>query len=319
LFNAITPLLEFDEENSYKHVQDEPGKPAVPKPQNRNIDGWRIGRTGERPLYFTSSGRPLYGVFHPAAAGGSDLVLVFCHSLGMEHMMTQRMEALAARVAANTGFAAFRYDSRGHGDSAGDAEDVTLDDLVDDACAAADYARELSGSSRIIWAGVRFGCLIAAEAIARRDDAAAVVMWEPLHRGEDYFRAAVRAMMFCQIAEGKRPGTADDWLKRLEAGEMLQVVGSYIYQPLYRTAQTADLSRSLQNWGRDTLIAQVQRRPVLSANNERLRSEIQQRGGKVTVALISKEPGWNMPPLTYPQWTCEPLLAATKEWLSELE
>ena len=280
-----------------------------------------VGRMGERPLHFTSSGRPLYGAFHPAAtADCKDRVLVFCHSLGIEHMVTQRMGVLGARVAANAGFAALRYDSRAHGDSAGDPGDVTLADLVDDACAAADYARELSGASRIIWVGVRFGCFIAAEAIARRDDAAALALWEPLHQGDDYFRAAVRTMLFCQLAQGERPSTtSDDLLKTLETGGVQPIVGTYIYHPLYRTAHAADLIRSLQNWGGDTLIAQVQRRPALSAKNERLRSEIQQRGGKVTVALIGPEPAWTMPPILTPQWTSESLLAGTKEWLNELE
>jgi len=281
----------------------------------------RAGRAGERPLHFTSSGRPLYGAFHPAAiAGCKDRVLVFCHSLGIEHMVTQRMVTLGARVSANAGFAAFRYDSRAHGDSAGDLKDVTLTDLVDDACAAADYARELSGASRIIWVGVRFGCFIAAEAMARRDDAAALALWEPLHQGDDYFRATVRTMLFCQLAQGERPSaTSDDLLKKLETGGVLPIVGTYIYHPLYRTAHAADLSCSLQNWGGDTLIAQVQRRPALSAKNERLRSEIQQRGGRVKVALIGQEPAWSMLPISSPQWTSESLLADTKEWLYGLE
>jgi pimeloyl-ACP methyl ester carboxylesterase len=282
---------------------------------------WRIGRTGERPLHFVSSGRPLYGVFHPAAtAGHKDRVLVFCHSLGVEHMVTQRIETLGARAAASAGFAVFRFDARAHGDSAGDLEEVTLTDLVDDACAAADYARELSGASGIIWVGVRFGCFIAAEAIARRDDAAALALWEPLHQGDDYFNAALRAMFVCEVAAGKRPrATIDDLLTRLRRGGLLPVVGGFIYHSLYQSTHAADLSCSLQSWGGHTLIAQVQRRPVLSAKNELLRSEIQQRGGRVTFALIGQEPAWSMLPIQYPQWTSDSLLATTKEWLCELE
>jgi uncharacterized protein len=279
-----------------------------------------VGRMGERPLFFTSVGRPLYGAFHPAdTAGCKDRVLVFCHSLGTEHTVTERMETLGARVAASVGVAAFRYDSRAHGDSAGDAEDVTFTDLVDDACAAADYARELSGASRIIWVGVRFGCIIAAEAMARRDDTAALALWEPLHQGDDYFRAALRAMFFCQLAEGRRPGaTVDELLESLESGGVLPVVGTYIYHSLYHSARSVDLSRSLQNWSGDTLIAQVQHRRALSAKNEQLRSEIQRRGGKVTASLIGQEPAWSIPLLSRPQWTSESLLAHTKEWLHGL-
>ena len=275
----------------------------------------------EHPLFFSAAKERLYGVFHDAhAAFGHNQVLVFCHSLGVEHMVTQRMAALGARAAAKAGFAAFRYDSRGHGDSTGDPKDVTFSDLVDDACAAADHARKLSGATRIIWVGVRFGCLIAAAAMDRRNDAAALGMWEPLHEGSEYFRFAIRTMLFCQLAQGRRTGTTvDDQLKRVEADGVLPAVGTYLYRALWGSASDANLERSLEKWSGYTLVAQVQRRPTLSTSNQRLQSDIEQRGGKVKVGLISQEPSWSMLPLVRPQWTSEALLAVTTEWLDGLE
>ena len=275
----------------------------------------------EHPLFFSSASEALYGVFYaPEKAGRKDRVLVFTHSLGIEHMVTQRMQVLGARVAANAGFAAFRYDSRAHGDSTGDPRDMTFSDLVDDACAAADYAYKLSGASKVIWVGVRFGCLIAAEAMSRRDDTAALGLWEPLHQGGEYFRAAVRTMLFCRVAQGKSSGaTLDDQLKQLETEGMLPVVGTYLYRALWGSVRDQELSRSLLNWSGQTLIAQVQRRSILSANNQRLLAEIEQRGGKVTAALISQEPAWTMLPLVRPQWTSDALLTATREWLDGME
>jgi pimeloyl-ACP methyl ester carboxylesterase len=235
-------------------------------------------------------------------------------------MVTQRMEVLGARAAAKAGFAVFRYNARAHGDSTGDPRDVTFTDLVDDACAAADYARKLSGAANVIWVGVRFGCLVAAAAMGRRDDAAALALWEPLHQGSDYFRAAARTMSFCQVARAKSSGaTVDDLLKRLETDGLVPVVGTYLYRALSRSAHEADLARSLKTWAGDTLVAQVQHRPTLSANNERVCSEIEQRGGKVTVALSRQEPTWSMLPIVRPQWTSEALLAATTEWLRGME
>src|SRR5262249_25523593 len=157
----------------------------------------------ERPLFFTSGCHALYGVSCGATTGGREnLVVVFCHSVGIEHMVTQRMEVLGARAATDAGFAAFRYNSRAHGGSGGDPKDTTFTDLVDDACAAADYARQQSGATRVIWVGIRFGCLIAAQAIARRNDTAAVALWEPMHEGVEYFRGAIRTLLFCQVAQG---------------------------------------------------------------------------------------------------------------------
>jgi len=197
----------------------------------------------ELPLFFPSVSQALYGVFYAPVGDRKDSVLVFSHSLGIEHMVTQRMEVLWARAAAKAGFAVFRYNARGHGDSAGDARDVAFTDLVDDACAAADYARMVSGTARIVWVGVRFGCLIAAAAMARRDDAVALALWEPLHQGGEYFRAAIRTVLFCQVAQGKRSGaTVDDLLERLELDGALPVVGTYLYSSLWRSAHHVDLA-----------------------------------------------------------------------------
>jgi len=274
----------------------------------------------EVPLFFTSAGHTLYGVFHAPHHERKKPVVIFCHSLGIEHMVTQRMEALAARNAAAAGFAAFRYHSRAHGDSSGNPATVTFAELVDDACAAADYARKLCGAVQVIWIGVRFGCLTAAEAMARRRDAAALALWEPIHQGNEYFRSAVRAMSFCQLAQGKRSArTVDQQLKQLDTDGMLPVIGAHLHRALRCSAEQVDLERSLLNWHGNTLIAQVQRRPRLSASNQRACSLIEQRGGKVTVALINQEPAWSMLPLVQPQWTSKSMLASTAEWLHGLE
>jgi pimeloyl-ACP methyl ester carboxylesterase len=275
----------------------------------------------EIPLFFAPASEALYGVFHRARVGrNSRRVLVFCHSVGIEHMVAQRMCVLGARAAANAGLAAFRYDARAHGDSTGDARNVTLAELVDDACAAADHARKLSGASQIIWIGVRFGCLIAARAIARRSDTAAFAMWEPLHHAGEYFRSVTRTTKFCQIAQGKYPrGNANDLLTRLEVEGVVPVVGTYLYRQFSRSAQDADLESALKSWAGDTLIAQVQLRRTLSPNNQQLCSDIQQRGGKVTTTVINQEPSWNMLPLVRPQWTNDALLPATMEWLHGMD
>jgi pimeloyl-ACP methyl ester carboxylesterase len=271
--------------------------------------------------YFTSASEVLYGVLYlPKASLGTSRVVVFCHASGIEHMVTQRMQVLASRDAAGMGFPAFCYDSRGHGDSTGNLCDVTFADLVDDACAAADYAKGVSGATEIVWVGVRFGCLVAAAVIARRNDGAGLALWEPLHQASEYFRAAIRTKLFCEVARGRRSkATVDDCLKQLEATGVLPVIGTYLYAGLWASSRDADLNDLLSDWKGDTLIAQVQRRPALSTNNHNLSSAIEKRGGKVTVALIGQEPSWTMLPVVRPQWVSTELLTATMEWLHGLE
>src|SRR5262245_4354834 len=63
----------------------------------------------ETPLFFESAGRPLYGVYHPAARereGGP--VLVQCHGLGVEQISLYRVMVLNARAAAVDGYPVLR-------------------------------------------------------------------------------------------------------------------------------------------------------------------------------------------------------------------
>jgi len=237
-------------------------------------------------------------------------------------MLTQRIEATLARVAARAGFAAFRYNSRAHGDSAGEPRELTFADLVEDACAAAQTARELSGASRIIWLGLRLGCIVAGEAMCRREDAAGLALWEPIHRGGDYFRSLLRATFFAHVAKGRRPGgTVDGMLDQIKRDGELPVIGGFINRALYDSTCGLDLLQSLQNWHGPTLIAQLQRKHKLSDDNEQLRSAICQTkdGGNVSVVMIAQEPPWNMMPIVKPQWMSNELLKSTKDWLDGLE
>jgi alpha/beta superfamily hydrolase len=311
-----------------RHYEKAPGhhvareKLPVPEPITNAAESRRMGAKGEVPFFFPSAGRPLYGAFHPAdIVDGAKAVVVFCHAIGTEHMLTQRIEVQGARTAASAGFPAFRYNARAHGDSAGEQKELTFTDLVDDACAAADMARELSGASHIVWVGIRFGCLVAAQAMRRRADTVAIGLWEPLHRGIDYFRSLARATFFKNVVEGRRSGvTVENMLEQLEREGELPVVAAFVYRSLFRSARDADLAQSLQNWNGDTLIAQIESRHRLSEDNQCLRSALEQRqGAKVTVAMITQEPAWGMLPISRPQWTSEALLEATKEWLRSLE
>src|SRR5262245_23560899 len=155
-----------------------PGDAAAPAPAT------------ETPLFFDSGDRPLYAVHHAPRAPRRDApVLVHCHSLGVEQLTSYRAEVLLARAAADRGFPVFRWHARGHGDSAGDFADVTLERLTEDALVAAAEARRRSGAARIAWLGLRFGALTAARAALQTKGSAGLALWEPVHHGLDYFRA----------------------------------------------------------------------------------------------------------------------------------
>jgi hypothetical protein len=202
-------------------------------------------------------------------------------------------------------------------DSAGDAAEVSFETLVQDALTAAEEGRRLSGARRVIWLGVRFGALIAAEALRRQPgNAAALSLWEPLFSGADYFRQLARGILFAAVARGEKPNkTANDLLDEVDREGKVQTYGSYLYRTFYDTGRRAELAKSLADWCGPTQLAQIQPRLTLSAANTNLVAKLEGRGAPVCVTRVSSEPGWQISGLP---WVSDPLLNETGDWLNAL-
>jgi alpha/beta superfamily hydrolase len=273
-----------------------------------------------RPLFFEVGERPVYGVYHPAAAGrGTGTpILIHCHTLGVEQLTSNRTEALNARAASALGFPAFRFHSRGHGDSAGNFSEVTLDSLVDDACAAADQAMRLSGATRVVWLGLRFGAIVAAAALARRGDAAGLILWEPARRAEDYFRSMVRSMIFSQVSKGLKPKeTVDQLLARVGEQGRVDVHGYYLHRAILESARSTDLMELVGGWSGPTLLVQIQDRRRLAPGHAKLVGALEGQGADVSVAQVEEEPGWHF--VTNPAWEGSEVVRHSAEWLDALD
>lgn len=270
----------------------------------------------EDPLFFASHGCPLYGLVCAArsARRSGAPALVACHGVGPEHMSTSRILVLAARRAATLGIPGVAYHSRGHGDSAGDFADVTLESLTEDALCAADCVRKMTGASHVIWLGIRFGAMVAAQAARRSPDSVGLALWEPIHRGQDYLLQLVRGLLFSAAARGQNLGvTAKEILDRVAREGRVDVNATYLHQKFYESARASDLSKILEGWSGPTLIAQIQARPKLSGENQALLGRLQQGGAEVRAVQIKEEPGWQF---WRDPWVSTSLLDETGAWFN---
>jgi pimeloyl-ACP methyl ester carboxylesterase len=241
---------------------------------------------------------------------------VQCHTLGVEQVTCYRVETENARAAAARGVPALRYHSRGHGDSGGDFDAVTFESLVEDACAAAAEARRRSGAPRVIWLGVRFGALVAAEAL-RRTGGGALALWEPVESTRDYFRGMLRNVLFSQVVRGeKRSIGVEQLLEQVERDGHVDVHGYYLHRALYATSRALELPALLPSWAGPTLLVQVQKRPTLAPPHAALIEALRARGARVTVGQVAEEPGWHF--IANPAWESKALVAQTVEWLDAL-
>jgi hypothetical protein len=271
------------------------------------------------PLFFESGDRPLYGVYHPPGPGRPGApVLVQCHTLGVEQLTSNRTEALNARAAAALGYPAFRFHSRGHGDSAGNYSEVTLGSLVEDAHAAAEEAKRRSGAAGIVWLGLRLGALVAASALRERQDGRGLVLWEPVHRGADYFRGMLRGMLYSQVAKGLKPKeTVDELLEIVRTEGRVDVHGYYLHRAIVESASGADLGALLQGWGGPTLLVQIQERRTLAPPNAQLVDALARRGARAQAVRVEEQPGWHF--VTNPAWEGSEVVRHTAAWLDALE
>ena len=244
-------------------------------------------------------------------------LVIFCNSFAADHDSKWRAEVVGARLLAARGYTVFSYHPRGHGDSAGNFADLTFADLVADAANAAACAVALTGARSIAWVGIRFGAIVAAEALHHRDDTAGLVLWEPIHSAREYFTELMRQNVYQQIAGGQRPTLSiDQMVADLVHHSSVTVTGFELHRTFSMSAIERDLAGSLEDWRGPTLIAQFSRRARIPKASGRLQKSLQRRGVSVSVANFAQDAGRTV---RYdPWWFAEDLAHCTGEWLDGL-
>jgi len=138
-------------------------------------------------MFFGSPGKQLFGVYYAPQGQPRDYGVVLCNPLGLELSHTCRCSHHLAMLLARAGFAAFRFDYFGTGDSAGGAEEGSMSQWLKDIHSAVAELRGF-GCKRLALVGLRFGATLAALYAQENDDVDLLVLWEPLVKGEDYIR-----------------------------------------------------------------------------------------------------------------------------------
>jgi pimeloyl-ACP methyl ester carboxylesterase len=284
----------------------DPSPPIAPSPA--------LPTAGETPFFFESHDRPLYAVHYaPTRERAGAPGVVIASGLGVEQLTVYRNVVLVARALAARGFPVLVHHPRGHGDSAGDWDQVTLDGLVEDARAAGRELTRRSGVTRLAWLAVRFGALAAAAALEPGRDAA-LALWEPVERPADYFRSWLRGLLYSQVSKGEKPHfTVDDLLAEIERGGRVDVHGYYLHRGLLASTRDVQLSRSLAAWHGPTLVAQIQGRARLSEAHATLVTQLSSQGARVEELLVRQDPGWHF--ISNPAWEDGDLVRRTAEWL----
>jgi len=138
-------------------------------------------------FYFGPSTSPLLGVYYPARIDVDRLEgVVLCYPYGQEYMRAHRSFRQLSDAFSKKGIHVLRFDYRGTGDSAGNLEDVTPDQWMEDISMAIQELKDVAGISKVGILGLRMGGLLAAKVAAGRSDLSRLILWDTVVEGKAY-------------------------------------------------------------------------------------------------------------------------------------
>jgi pimeloyl-ACP methyl ester carboxylesterase len=167
-----------------------------------------------RARYFGPPARRLFGVFdEPPPGRPGELGAVLCYPHGSDYDSAFRSYRLLASRLAKAGVQVLRFDYLGTGDSAGDADDVSVPEWTDNIVSALHEMRSAHELREVSLVGLRTGATLAALAAAETQIVDRVVLWEPVVDGGEYvrtLRALHRAWLETELREGRAAVSAED-------------------------------------------------------------------------------------------------------------
>ncbi|HUT35287.1 MAG TPA: alpha/beta fold hydrolase [Planctomycetota bacterium] len=172
----------------------------------------------ETPIVLHSPAR-LVGILHSPDGDARGAGVVFLHGWTGYRVGPHRIFVEAARRLAAAGYHALLFDFRGRGDSDGEHEATTLDQMIEDARAARRLLLEQPGVRRTCWCGLCSGGNVALGAASLDKEVDALLLWStPLFapyktRGQevkrrgiflgDYARKLFRRETYAKLLRGK--------------------------------------------------------------------------------------------------------------------
>jgi exosortase A-associated hydrolase 2 len=210
----------------------------------------------ERPLFFDSGTRRLFGVLHEAPAGKP--VFVFCHAFAEEKLWAHRVLVSFARRLVAEGHAVLRFDCAGSGDSQGRPEETSIRTMIDDTRAAIATARQLTGADGVGLLGLRLGATIAALVAEEVSETRELVLWAPVVDGGRYMQELLRANLTTQLAAYREIRWDRAALAaRLQAGHSVNVDGYEMAWPLFEQCSALTLGATPMRYHGPCLVAQT--------------------------------------------------------------
>lgn len=181
--------------------------------------------------------------------------LLYLHPFAEEMNKSRRMAALLARALAGCGFEVLLIDLKGCGDSAGEFGEASWNDWLDDALLGVRWLQSQAGGAQPLWlAGLRAGCLLAAQTQARLDTPAHLLLMQPPASGKPLLQQFLRLKLAAELGDGPNKGGMAELRATLERGEPLEIAGYALGAALALGLEAASLAPAAPARGLQRLV-----------------------------------------------------------------
>jgi len=135
----------------------------------------------ETPVTFDSHALRLYGMLgRPDQPEPKRRGVVLVHGWAGYRIGPHRMLIHTADRLRQEGFATLRFDVRGRGDSEGEGEETSLDDMIEDTLAAAEFLQRETSCAEVVLLGICSGANVSIGAATQRPQVRELVLWSIL-------------------------------------------------------------------------------------------------------------------------------------------
>lgn len=270
----------------------------------------------EEVEHFGSGPEKMLGFLHrpltDATAG-----VVICSPILSEQDRNYRREVLIARALAPKGFAVARFHYRGSGDSDGTGEDLTYDQLTQDAQEALEWLLRRTGVDRVAFVGTRLGAMVAAT-ISRPRPGAPLVLLDPVVDGKRWVREVFRARQVWHVKRNKTDGL-EDARSVLDREGVVDVAGYAVHRSLCDSLDGRTLAEELGDVRHPFLVVGFTRSGEISGELKVLGDRLSSEGSTVELASAPQVSPWWLGGAAQPherKGVVEPAVVHIRDWLA---
>lgn len=195
-----------------------------------------------QPRFIEGKRGALFALHHaPKTIAQPASCVLVVPSFAEEMNRCRYMQTLLAHKLTAAGVGMLIVDPYGAGDSAGEFEDSSWDQWIDDTVTAIGYAREL-GYARLSLLGIRLGALLA-QAAAVLSPVEHMVFWQPVVSGKVTMNQFLRLKVAASIGRDEEATSTAALEKELADGNSIQVAGYDVSPGLFDGIKNAHLNQ----------------------------------------------------------------------------